>query len=354
VTHPAVGRVAPAHRRSPGAPPRPAADPGDAAAAVSTVRIAVDLLGGDQAPDVVVGGALQACGSDPGLHLLLVGPPEVTDAAVRALDRDTRDRLDVRTAARVASPTAAVGRNPDTTVRAAVRAVTEGYADAVVSAGPTGATVTAAALGFGRWPGVRRPALVVTLPTLTGRPVVLLDVGASVDAAPATLAGHAVLGAAYRSITGAGGGRVGLLSIGTETGKGDRVRRAADPLLAGLSLPGGATYVGLVEGHDVVLGERADVVVTDGFTGNVLLKGLEGAYDLVRDRLPGEHPPRAAVLLGVAGTAVVCHGAAGPADVASGIGLAADLHRTAALGALAALLPWAAPPPPPTSEVPHD
>jgi glycerol-3-phosphate acyltransferase PlsX len=219
-----------------------------------------------------------------------------------------------------------------------VLAVADGVADAVVSAGSTGATVTAAALSLGRWPGVRRPALAAVLPTAAGR-VVLLDVGATIDPDAHTIAAHAALGTAYAAtLHGLDGVRVGLLSIGTEPGKGDRVRRDADPLLTVTRLPAGARYVGLVEGHDVVLGERADVIVTDGFAGNVLLKGLEAAYALT----PGgmrDTPPRAAVLLGVGGTVVVCHGAATGDDLASGIALAAHLHRRAVVATLHASVP---------------
>jgi glycerol-3-phosphate acyltransferase PlsX len=131
--------------------------------------------------------------------------------------------------------------------------------------------------------------------------------------------------------------RVGLLTIGTERGKGDRLRRTAAGALNDQDLPAGARYVGLVEGGDIVLGGAADVVVTDGFTGNVLLKGLETAYSVVG--APGSDVPvRAAVLLGVAGTVVVCHGAAGPDDLAAGIAFAADLHRGAAVAAIAGLI----------------
>ncbi len=117
--------------------------------------------------------------------------------------------------------------------------------------------------------------------------------------------------------------RVGLLNIGVEVGKGDRPRRAADATLRGATLPDNTRYVGNVEGHELTLGSRADVVVTDGFTGNVLLKGIEGAYALAGGAV-GAYP-RAAALLGVAGTVVVCHGAAEGADIASGILLAARL-----------------------------
>ncbi|WP_446220585.1 phosphate acyltransferase PlsX [Micromonospora sp. IBHARD004] len=287
----------------------------------------------------MVDGALRAVRADPDLHLLLVGPTEVAGGLIDALDPAQRARIavrPVRTAVGMADhPTAA---REHSTVRAAVHAVREGLADAVVSAGSTGATVTAAALGFGRWSDVRRPALVATLPAVAG-PVVLLDVGGALEPRPATLARHAVLGAAYAAVAhGVAEPRVGLLSVGTEAGKGDRLRRAADPALAATTLPCGARYVGLVEGYDVSLGVRADVVVTDGFTGNVLLKAIEGAYAMAGGPPAGGGAPRAAALLGVAGTVVVCHGAARPDDVASGIALAAHLWRRGATDLISGLL----------------
>lgn len=274
------------------------------------VRIAVDLLGGDAAPAAVVDGALLARDADPELYLHLVGPPAVVDEVL-----GPRDRARV-----VTIPTEGA------TVRAGVAAVADGRVDALVSAGPSGATITAAVLGLGRIPGVRRPALAALVPARSG-PLVLLDVGACPDNSVALLLQHATLGAAYaRRMLNLADPRVGLLTIGTEAGKGDRARRVADGALR----TGGLHYVGNVEGHDVPLGGPADVVVTDGFTGNVLLKGIEGAYALAGGRLSAGEASRAAVLLGVRGTVVVCHGAAGGADIASGIALAARLHRTPA------------------------
>ncbi|WP_434743903.1 phosphate acyltransferase PlsX [Micromonospora sp. SH-82] len=304
-----------------------------------TVRIAVDLLGGDDAPDVVVDGALLAMRADPDLHLLLVGPAETAAELVGALDPVQSSRITVRPVRDVVAmsehPVRARGHS---TIRAAVAAVRTGYADAMVSAGSTGATVTAAALGLGRWPGVRQPALVATLPAVAG-PVVLLDVGGALEAHPATLSRHAVLGAAFAAVAhGIAAPRIGLLSVGTEAGKGDRARRAADPLLSVGPLPCDARYVGLVEGYDVTLGARADVVVTDGFTGNVLLKAIEGAYTMAGGAPAGVGAPRAAALLGVSGTVVVCHGAAQAADVASGLALAVHLWRRRAIERVSALL----------------
>lgn len=313
----------------------------------SPARIAVDLLGGDDAPAVVVDGALYACGADPDLHLLLVGPTEVADEITRRLAPEDRGRVRVQAVPhRVAMSDAPAGaRHTDATVRAVASALAEDSADAMVSAGASGATVTAAVLALGRMRGVRRPALAATLPGRAG-PVVLLDVGASLDPEAHALAGHAYLGAAFARIRhGVRDPRVGLLSIGTEAGKGDRARRAAERALATQPLPYGARYVGLVEGHDVPLGGPADVVVTDGFTGNVLLKGVEGAYlragaPVPLSLWPGSDSavPRGAVLLGVPGVVVMCHGAASGADLASGIALAADLYRTSVIASLSDLV----------------
>jgi glycerol-3-phosphate acyltransferase PlsX len=166
------------------------------------------------------------------------------------------------------------------------------------------------------------------IPSARG-PVVLLDVGAAVDATMLELLHNGVLGCAYATAAvGIEAPRVGLLSIGSEPGKGDRLRRAVSVALSEAAFPGNGRYVGLVEGNDVPLGGPADVVVTDGFTGNVLLKGIEGAYQMAAMH---DHPavtaPKAAALLGVTGTVVICHGAAEAADVAAGIMLAARLHR---------------------------
>jgi phosphate acyltransferase len=305
-----------------------------------TARIAVDLLGGDHAPAVVVDGALYACGADPDLRLLLVGPSEVADEIIAVLPPNDRERVRVKAVPhRVGMSDAPAGaRRADATVRAAAAALAEDLVDGMVSAGPSGATVTAAVLGLGRMAGVRRPALAAALPARDG-PVVLLDVGASLDPDARTLAGHARLGAAFARIYHRiAQPRVGLLSIGAEAGKGDRARRAAEAALAARPLPSGSRYVGLVEGHDVPLGGPADVVVTDGFTGNVLLKGVEGAYVRSGSQASlGDHAPRGAVLLGVPGAVVVCHGAATGADLASGIALAADLHRADVVTRLSAL-----------------
>jgi glycerol-3-phosphate acyltransferase PlsX len=235
-------------------------------------RIAVDLLGGDDAPAVVVDGALLALNADPVLRLLPVGPQVVLDDLLARLPAAHRDRVEP-------VPVETDGTLP---VHAAVRLVSADRADAVVSAGATGSAVRSAVAHCGRYPGLRRPALAVTVPAARGS-LILLDVGAAPDPTAADLVRHAVLGAGYAMATlGVARPRVGLLSIGTEPGVGDELRRATDRLLAAGILPPDTEYVGLVEGYDVPVGGVADVVVTDGFTGNVLLKGIEGALRLGR------------------------------------------------------------------------
>jgi phosphate acyltransferase len=298
-------------------------------ASTGPVKIAVDLLGGDDAPAVVVGGALQALAVDPELRLILVGPSEAADEVTHALAPADRVRVEARPAAggvAMADPPVR-GASGGTSIRLTAHAVATRDADAMVSAGSSGATVTAAVLALGRDPGVRKPPLAAWLPTARpGRETLLLDVGGSVESSVAGLLSHAELGAAYWSwTTGRDRPRIGLLSVGHEPGKGDRVRRAAEPAFEQAI----AEFAGLVEGDDVLAGDRADVVVTDGFTGNVLLKGIEGAYRLATAGVVGASHgmARAAALLGVPGVVVVCHGAADAGDLASGLAQAARLVR---------------------------
>jgi len=298
-------------------------------------RIAVDLLGGDGAPAVVVDGALRACSADPDLQLILVGPRDAADEVIGALPVGDRERVGVIVVdskiGMADSPLRNIRR--ETTVRAAAEAVYGGRANGMVSAGSSGAAVAASAHVLGRLRGVRRPGLAAALPTPHG-PVVLVDVGVTLDATMLEMVQHAVLGTAFAAVAlGIDRPRVGLLSIGSEPGKGDRLRRAVSIALHDIPLPAGGRYVGLVEGHDVPMGGPADVVVTDGFTGNVLLKGLEGAVC----RAPDRGHEAAAVLLGVWGDVVVCHGAADGADIADGIGFAARLHRDRIIPAVAEL-----------------
>jgi glycerol-3-phosphate acyltransferase PlsX len=300
-----------------------------------SARIAVDLLGGDNAPAVVVDGVLQALGADPFVSVLLAGP---ADVARPVLSRYP-DRAAVLPATEVVAmsdpPALAVRAMADSSIRVAIGAVCDDRADAAVSVGSTGAVLSAAVLGLGRLPGVERPALAVIIPALAA-PVVLLDVGAGVAAEVELLVQHAGLGAAYASLElDLSEPRVGLLSTGAEPGKGGPVRRAAADRLAASVL----NFVGNVEAHLVPLGGAADVVVTDGFAGNVLLKGIEGTVEWIRRARPGDPRPdavRAGLLLGVGGTVVVGHGAATSIDVAGCVLHAAEAVRGETVVRLAA------------------
>jgi glycerol-3-phosphate acyltransferase PlsX len=214
----------------------------------------------------------------------------------------------------------------------AARLVRDGDADATVSAGSTGAALAAALFTLGRLPGVTRPALAVVVPARNG-PVVLLDAGANPDAGADLLTQFALSGAAYATTAlGLERPRVGLLSNGAEPGKGDALRKQAYDLIAALPVD----FAGNVEGHDIALGGRADVVVTDGFTGNVALKAIEGALALAG--APAADREGGALLLGVDGVAVVGHGASSPRAVAACVGMAADAVRTGLVPALRTVL----------------
>jgi glycerol-3-phosphate acyltransferase PlsX len=314
------------------------------------VCVALDLLGGDRAPDVVAEGARLALADDSALRVTLVGPPEVTG---RWAGADAGSRLAAAPARQVVEmgedPLRAVRAKRDATVRVAARLLRDGAADAMVSMGSTGATLAAAVFALGRLPGLTRPALAVALPAAAGS-VILLDVGANAQAGADLLAQWALAGSAYAEVLLGRASRVGLLSLGEETGKGDAVRREAHELCAELPIH----FVGNVEGGDIPRGRRADVVVTDGFTGNVVLKVLEGAVELFEGRLRaagvdssaihrttvGFDPERVggALLLGVPGVCVVGHGAATARSVASSLALAATAVRGSVVSRTAAAL----------------
>jgi len=297
------------------------------------IWVAVDAMGGDFAPRVLVDGALAAARHFD-LGVALVGRRDAIDAELqRHPDRD-RDRLRVIDAADVVSmdeaPSAALRRKPNASIRVAAEMVARGDAAALFSAGHTGATVMAAHAAFGMLAGVDRPALAATVPT-PDRPAILLDVGASVECRPQHLLQFALMGDVYARVAlGLDRPRIGLLSIGEEASKGNELTRDAHRLLRASSL----AFTGNVEARDVYTGQ-ADVIVCDGFTGNVVLKVSEGLVDVVERLLTDElsspitvgvgsliarralrHFRRrvdyseygGAPLLGVAGVAIVGHG----------------------------------------------
>ena len=327
-------------------------------------RVALDLLGGDDAPESVVDGALLFAAQSPlDVELLLVGPVELAERLLS--ERGAGGRFELVPASQVVEmdedPARAVRAKRDATVRVAARLVRDGAADAVVSIGSTGAALAGAVFTPGRLRGVSRPPLAAVVPAQAG-PLVFLDVGASTEATPTLLAQFALAGAAFASVRlGLAEPRVGLLSIGEEPGKGDELRKTAYDVLSALPI----RFVGNVEGRDVPYGGRADVVVTDGFTGNVLAKGLEGAAAMLTEVLHDAMtatPERAeihrallpalteatahmspevlggAVLLGVGGVVVVGHGASTAQGVASCLRTAVQAVREGLVPRIAASL----------------
>src|SRR4051812_12680938 len=316
-------------------------------------RIAVDAMGGDRGPDEIVAGALAARGD--GIEPILFG-----DASV-----DPRG-LELHTTTEVIGmhekPAEAVRAKPDSSLVAAVRAVAAGDADAVVSAGNTGAMLAAGLLHLRRLRGVSRPAIAVPLPARKG-PSVLLDAGANADAKPENLVQFALMGAIFsREILGVAAPQVRLLSIGEEDEKGNQLTLEAHALLRETRA---IDFRGNVESRDLLRG-AADVVVTDGFTGNVVLKLLEGTIRELLDELRAEITSTAtgklggllirpaarrlrarldpdayggAYLLGLNGLSVIAHGNSGRRAITNAILLASRGVENRVVERLAESLP---------------
>ena len=307
--------------------------------------IAVDAMGGDRAPHEIVAGAREAAAE--GIPVVLVGPSDLADRGdlplipaeeVVAMDED---------------PAQAIRRKKDSTLVRAAEAVRDGKAAAMISAGNTGATMAAALLRMGRIKGVSRPAIATPIPVPGSTPTVLLDAGANAEVQPEWLVQFAQMGSVFAKHRFAlDAPRVGLLSIGEEPGKGDLLRKEAFGLL---EVATGIEFIGNVEGRDV-MGDRVDVVVTDGVTGNVVLKTLEGGVKAVVKALlaafsidpetkahadallPALLPLYetldpdtygGAILLGVDGVCTISHGSAGAKALANGIRVAQEMveHR---------------------------
>jgi glycerol-3-phosphate acyltransferase PlsX len=251
------------------------------------INIAVDAMGGDLAPQPVVDGALAAARHFD-LGVLLVGPSQLLERELERHPDVDRDRVRIVEAGGVVgmeeAPAAALRRKPNASIKVAADLVARGEAGALFSAGHTGATVMAAHGAFGLLRGVGRPALAATIPTRVGTPAVLLDVGASVECRPAHLLQFAVMGNVFAHLAfGLARPRVGLLSIGEEATKGNELTREAHQLLRAAPL----AFVGNVEARDVYAG-RADVIVCDGFTGNIALKVSEGLVEVMEELLGEE------------------------------------------------------------------
>jgi phosphate acyltransferase len=308
--------------------------------------VAVDAMGGDHAPGPILAGAHRAVAA--GIPVVLVGPADLGG-------RTGADgvQLDLIEASEVIGmhddPAQGVRRKKDSTLVRAAEAVRDGRASAMISAGNTGATMAAALLRMGRISGVKRPAIATPIPVPGATPTVLLDAGANSEVQAEWLVQFGLMGSVYaRQRFDIDRPRVGLLSIGEEPGKGDSLRKEAYELLGAAS---GLNFIGNVEGRDVMSAEL-DVCVTDGFTGNVVLKTLEGGMKVVvramLDAFAAEehYKPHAdalmpallplyealspdtyggAVMLGVDGICIIAHGSSGETAIANGIGVARDM-----------------------------
>ncbi len=240
------------------------------------MKLAIDVMGGDHAPDAVLEGCLQALPMlRPDTELLLFGDSAAINGGLRTAG-DAGGRLHVCPTTEVIgcdeAPTRAIRAKKDSSQVRAVQSVADGEADCVVSAGSTGALLTAATLIMRRIDGVKRPALAPLLPTVQGNGVLLIDSGANTDCKPVYLQQFALMGAAYmHSVQGIENPRIGLLNNGTEAEKGSELTKATHALL--LETP--VNFAGNCEARDALSGD-VDVIVADGFDGNVLLKGIEG------------------------------------------------------------------------------
>lgn len=324
------------------------------------MRIAVDAMGGDHAPDVVVQGALDAA-AEWGAEVILVGQKDVIWNRLDASPRRAGIHVHhcTETILMGEPPLKAIRKKKDSSMRVAFRLVKEGKADAAVSAGNSGAILAAAIHTLGRIRGVERPAFVSVLPGLRGD-VILIDVGANVDCRPIHLFQFGMMAHSFaQSCQGMVKPAIGLLSIGEEGGKGNEQVRQAHDLFTSSSL----NFVGNAEGRDILSG-RFQIIVCDGFVGNVALKLMEGMaetmYKMLTDCMVSEKTDAVmeelkkkldyseyggAPILGVKGVGIVCHGGSSPKAIKNAIRRAMEYVKTDLPAKLAAqmekLQPWA-------------
>lgn len=314
-------------------------------------RIAIDAMGGDYAPDEIVAGALRAQ-AELGVEVLLVGDPQRIEALVKQ-HHTSSIPLEIIPAEGLVEmheePLSALRRKPKASINVAMNLVKQGRADAVVSAGHSGAAMAAALLRLGRLRGIDRPAIGTVLPTLIAdKSVLILDVGANVDCRPKFLEQFAVMGSIYSELVlGIATPKVGLLNIGEEASKGNELALRTHQLLEQNPR---ISFVGNAEGRDVLSG-HFDVIVCDGFVGNVLLKFAEAVGEvllqILREELPqgwrgrigtallkpnlrrikqrvdhAEHG--GGLLLGVAGICIISHGSSQAPSIFNAIRLAKE------------------------------
>ena len=312
--------------------------------------VAVDALGGDKAPAEIVEGAKQAVAA--GIPVLLVGPADLADRGDLPLHVAT-EFIDMHE-----DPASSVRNKKDSTLVVSADLVRDGIASAMISAGNTGATMASALLRMGRIKGVKRPAIATPIPVPGSTPTVMLDAGANAEVEAEWMMQFAVMGSVYANARyGIERPRVGLLSIGEEPGKGDTLRKKSFELLSAMD---NINFIGNVEGRDIMTPD-VDVVVTDGFTGNVALKTLEGTMrTIVKELFASIGEPQykehtealmpallnlyskfdpdstgGAILLGVDGVCIISHGSSSARAMLNGIKVAKDMVDCNMVGLIA-------------------
>jgi phosphate acyltransferase len=328
------------------------------------MKIALDAMGGDFAPEQVVAGGVQAH-RELGVEVIFVGVKEKVDAALAASGAGKWAQIEdaPEVIAMDEHPAQAVRTKKNSSIVRGIQMVEDGRAGGFVSAGNSGAVMAAALFGLHRIPGIERPAIGSAIPTSTGANCFLLDVGANTDATPQHLLQYAVMGSIYaEKLMGIANPRVALLSNGEEAGKGNQLVQAAEPLLAGRT---GINFIGNVEGKDVFKG-KADVIVADGFSGNILIKTAEGVAEFLfqgmRDAVKGDplatigglliRPKLRAIrrradwrefggalLLGVNGVAVIAHGRSDARAIYNAVRVARDAVDREVVPTIASTVP---------------
>lgn len=319
--------------------------------------VALDAMGGDHAPQAPVQGALDALDElDSDLRVLLVGPEKELRQELAACGREHEPRIEIVHASDVITmhdkPAKAIREKPDSTLLRAIQLHKDERADAVVSAGHTGAQMAASYLVLGLIEGVRRPTIGGLIPVGAGRFSILLDVGANTDCKPINLLQFGIMGAVFMEISSAvTNPRVGLLSIGEEKTKGNDLVLATHYLLE----QSGLNFIGNIEGGDIFKG-KADVIVCDGFVGNIMLKFAESLGPMIFGRLRGANGASSDIaerlqqlqkqfdaseiggvpLLGINGISIICHGNSKAKAIKSAIREAMTLARGNLPGALSA------------------
>jgi glycerol-3-phosphate acyltransferase PlsX len=311
------------------------------------MRIALDAMGGDHAPGPIIAGAVQAVSADPQLRVVLVGDQAQVEPLLPS-DGTIRERLEVAHASQIVgmeeSPALALRKKPDNSISRCWQLLAQRKVDAIVSAGNTGAMVAGGFLLRLFLKGVRRPGIGAVLPTLKG-PCLLLDVGANVHPKPEHLFQYGVMGSIFaKYILQRSQPRIGLMNVGSEEEKGHNLAKETHDLFSASHLK--PQFIGNVEGRDVPRGV-ADVVVTDGFVGNVVLKVCEGVFEFTMKMMAQElqtrlnqerqaglaavqelvnrydyHEHGGAPLLGIDGICIICHGSSGEKAIKNALGMA--------------------------------